>query len=92
VFTEDHLGIGQFGDVYSGVWSGNSGFKKSVAVKTLKKGCTVTERVGLLQEAAIMAQFRHPNLIALYGISEHYTNNQVSCMYCIPYHLLDGVR
>lgn len=36
-----------------------------VAVKTLKRSRNV---VKFFQEAAIMAQFNHPNVLALYGI------------------------
>ena len=39
-----------------------------VAVKLLKEGASETDRVKFLQEAAIMAQFKHPNVVALYGV------------------------
>lgn len=70
LLTEEQLGIGQFGDIYKGVWSGHSGFKQHVAVKMLRADATASDRLRLLQEVAIMAQFRHPNLVALYGISD----------------------
>ena len=38
---------------------------KEVAVKTLTDSANI---VKFLQEAAIMAQFRHPNVVALYGV------------------------
>jgi len=38
-----------------------------VAVKTLKEGCDDQERVKFLQEAAIMSQFRHFNVVTMYG-------------------------
>ena len=63
----DHLGSGQFGTVHKGVWSYPKGAKE-VAVKTLKKNATQTDRVKFLQEAAIMGQFRHPSVILLYGV------------------------
>ena len=78
ILPGEHLGVGKFGDVLRGVWRGSSGFKKDVAVKTLREGATDEDRLGLLQEAAIMAQFRHPNLTALYGVSVD-SSNQVSC-------------
>ena len=39
-----------------------------VAVKLLKEEATKMDKVKFLQEAAIMAQFRHPNIISLYGV------------------------
>ena len=58
-----------------------------VALKLLKEGASETEKVKFLQEAAIMAQFTHPNVVSLYGVvsktepvSMHeleYTNDQV---------------
>ena len=39
-----------------------------MALKTLKEGSSKEDKIKFLQEAAIMAQFRHPNVIALYGV------------------------
>ena len=39
-----------------------------MAVKTLKEGSGEEDRVKFLQEAAIMGQFRHPNVVTLYGV------------------------
>ena len=40
-----------------------------VAMKTLNKQVIHDmDKVKFLQEAAIMAQFRHPNIVTLYGI------------------------
>ena len=39
-----------------------------VALKSVKRGASMEERVKLLQEAAIMAQFRHPNVLQSYGV------------------------
>ena len=39
-----------------------------VAVKLLKERATQIDKVKFLQEAAIMAQFRHPNVVSLYGV------------------------
>ena len=38
-----------------------------VAVKTLKRGCE-EDKVKFLQEAAIMGQFKHPNVVTTYGV------------------------
>jgi len=37
-------------------------------VKMLKSGSDETDEVKFLQEAAIMGQFKHPNVIKLHGV------------------------
>ena len=59
-----HLGSGQFGTVDKGVWTSQRGTAE-VAVKTLTDSANT---VKFLQEAVIMAQFRHPNVVALRGV------------------------
>ena len=77
---EECLGSGQFGVVYRGLLTDTD---KMVAVKEvnetsefvneeLKKG------VKLLQEAATMGQFNHPNIIKIHGI---HTSSQPVCLY-----------
>ena len=51
----------------TGIWRGPHG-DYDVAIKTLNSTVDPSDRVKFLQEAAIMAQFRHPNVIRLYGI------------------------
>ena len=63
----EHLGSGQFGTVNKGVWQ-LPGSAIEVAIKTLNPGSDETEQVKFLQEAAIMGQFKHPNVIKLYGM------------------------
>ena len=60
------LGSGQFGTVYKGVLG--SGDEVEVAVKTLKEGSGEEDRVKFLQEAAIMGQFKHHNVVTMYGV------------------------
>ena len=62
-----HLGSGQFGTVSEGIWETESG-NVSVALKTLKEGSSKKDKVLFLQEAVIMAQFRHPNVVIMYGM------------------------
>ena len=50
-----------------GVWQ-HSESETEVAVKILKCGSTEDERVKFLQEAAIMGQFKHPNIIKIHGV------------------------
>ena len=37
-------------------------------MKTLKAGSEDMDKVKFLQEAANMAQFKHPNIVILYGV------------------------
>ena len=65
----DRSGSGQFGMVHKGEWmTSGTGGKLEVAVKTLKEGSNEEDKVKFLQEAAIMGQFFHPNVVKLYGI------------------------
>ncbi len=63
----DRLGSGQFGVVYKGVLEcgEGEGGKVEVAVKTLSGE---EDRVKFLQEAAIMGQFKHHNVVTMYGV------------------------
>ena len=62
------LGSGQFGLVYRGILRSSSGENVDVAVKTLKEGADEQDKVKFLQEAAIMGQFKHPNVVTMYGV------------------------
>ena len=61
------LGSGHFGEVNKGVWQSPHG-PVEVAVKTLKRGASEEDAIRFLQEAAIMGQFRHPNVVELLGV------------------------
>ena len=56
--------------VYKGVLECGEGEdgKVEVAVKTLKEGSAEEDRVKFLQEAAIMGQFKHYNVVTMYGV------------------------
>lgn len=77
-----HLGSGQFGSVKEGTWSTESCQVKA-ALKTLNQNTTKENKVKFLQEAAIMAQFRHPNVVLLYGIvsKEEPVSQQMHAVY-----------
>ena len=61
------LGQGQFGSVSKGVWRSPDG-NYEVAVKMLKPEASEEDQVKLLQEAAIMGQFAHKNVVKLHGV------------------------
>ena len=65
--TVSHIGSGQFGSVSKGVWQSHEG-PVEVAIKTLKAKSSEEERVKFLQEAAIMGQFHHPQIVKLHGV------------------------
>ena len=55
------------------VWSHSGGgsnqvVEEEVAVKSIENGTSEEERVKFLQEAAIMGQFNHPNIVRIMGI------------------------
>ena len=53
--------------VYKGMLQSADG-EVEVAVKTLKEGSEKEDRIKFLQEAAIMGQFKHPNVVTMYGV------------------------
>lgn len=57
-----YAGGGQYGDVYEGKWKR---YNKTVAVKTLKEDTMALK--DFLEEAAIMKEMKHPNLVQLLG-------------------------
>ena len=80
----EQLGSGQFGQVCKGLWK-FSGCTMEIAVKTLKPNTTEEDRVKFLQEAAIMGQFNHPNIVKLYGVvtvGEPVSDFQSACPCC----------
>ena len=64
---QGQIGSGHFATVCSGVWQ-RPGGEEEVAVKEFKSGAGEEDRVKFLQEAAIMSQFNHTNVVKLHGI------------------------
>ena len=61
--------------MYKGVWSHlntvtNQLMEDEVAVKTMENRSSEEDRIKFLQEAAIMGQFNHPNIVKILGITE----------------------
>ena len=63
----EKIGSGEFGDVAKGIWR-CAEYAVEIAVKTLSGEQSYENRVKLLQEAAITSQFKHPNVVKLYGL------------------------
>ena len=83
----EELGSGHFGSVQKGIWKTREG-PTEVAVKTLKAGLSERERVKFLQEAAIMGQFSHPNIVQLHGVVTVGEPVSVSqCLLCFKLHV-----
>ena len=59
------VGSGHFGNVEKGIWKDSTNKAVVVAVKSL---ASEENKVKFLQEAAIMGQFSHPNIVNLYGV------------------------
>lgn len=57
------LGGGQYGEVYEAIWKR---YGNTVAVKTLKEDTMALK--DFLEEAAIMKEMKHPNLVQLIGV------------------------
>ena len=62
------LGRGAFGTVHRGVWHHSEGDELEVAVKSMESEASEEDKIKLLQEAAIMGQFKHPNIVKIMGI------------------------
>ncbi len=71
------LGTGQFSTVQYSVWHYNND-KINVAVKELHDKSATRNKVKFLQEATIMGQFQHKNVLKLHGIVKD-KDDFVSC-------------
>ena len=65
--TIRELGYGEFGLVSLATWTDDD-VTHEVAIKTLNSQASETDRIRFFQEAAIMGQFLHENVIRLYGM------------------------
>ena len=70
ITTGDKLGEGQFGEVYRAFWRSPKLGPTDVAVKLVREGVPVEEKLklALLQESVIVGQFKHRHVVQLYGI------------------------
>eukprot|EP00731_Ephydatia_muelleri_P018659 Em0011g699a len=75
---------GQFSAVSKAVWK-NGEHRYQVAIKSATVQTQVKEHTLMLQEAAIMGQFIHPNIVSIYGV----VNERHSAMLVIE-HMQQG--
>lgn len=64
----EEIGSGEFAFVNRALWLERTGANLTVAVKSLHSPASEEERLKFLQEAAIMGQFIHPNVVRLIGV------------------------
>ena len=62
------MGSGEFGIVSRGKWLGVVCGPVEVAIKTLRPAANEDSKVRFLQEAAVIGQFKHPNIVKLHGV------------------------
>ncbi|KAI5745459.1 hypothetical protein M8J76_011270 [Diaphorina citri] len=60
------LGSGAFGEVFEGTAKNLEETK--VAIKTLRKGATLQEKMEFLKEALLMSNFKHEHILRLIGV------------------------
>ena len=76
------IGQGEFGVVYKAELNSSQG-SMEVAVKEVKKNSSEEERVKLLQEAAILGQFKHKHITSLLGVVTADQPVSYSIFYCV---------
>ena len=62
------MGSGEFGVVSRGRWLAGVRGSVEVAIKTLRPAANEDTQVKFLQEAAVIGQFKHPNIVKLHGV------------------------
>lgn len=83
------IGEGHFASVFLGSWFSGKGRLTQVAVKQLKPTASAEWRVKFLQEAAIMGQFHHQNIVKMFGVvqvdgeEDNCVSGEWTCGMCI---------
>ncbi|RUS74549.1 hypothetical protein EGW08_017697 [Elysia chlorotica] len=87
IAMKHRLGGGQYGDVYEAVWKRHN---KTVAVKTLKEDTMALK--DFIEEAAIMKEMKHPNLVQLLGVCTREPPFYIVTEFMAQGNLLDYLR
>ncbi|XP_064618269.1 tyrosine-protein kinase receptor TYRO3-like [Liolophura sinensis] len=71
--TLGQIGKGAFGTVYQGRYrpDNNPLHAQYVAIKNIKESCTYPEIKAFMEEAIVMAGFRHANVLTMIGVCVH---------------------
>ncbi|XP_067942710.1 tyrosine-protein kinase Fer-like isoform X2 [Watersipora subatra] len=64
ISLEDKIGVGNFGEVYKGIYKGNV-----VAVKTCKEELQEDQKKKFIGEGRILRRYDHPNIVKFVGIA-----------------------
>ncbi|XP_048773677.1 tyrosine-protein kinase ABL1-like isoform X2 [Ostrea edulis] len=87
IAMKHRLGGGQYGDVYEAIWKR---YNKTVAVKTLKEDTMALK--DFLEEACIMKEMKHPNLVQLLGVCTREPPFYIVTEFMAQGNLLDFLR
>ncbi|XP_062608780.1 tyrosine-protein kinase Abl-like [Saccostrea cucullata] len=87
IAMKHRLGGGQYGDVYEAIWKR---YNKTVAVKTLKEDTMALK--DFLEEACIMKEMKHPNLVQLLGVCTREPPFYIVTEFMAQGNLLDYLR
>ncbi|KAK6195476.1 hypothetical protein SNE40_000901 [Patella caerulea] len=87
IAMKHRLGGGQYGDVYEAIWKR---YNKTVAVKTLKEDTMALK--DFLEEACIMKEIKHPNLVQLLGVCTREPPFYIITEFMAQGNLLDFLR
>eukprot|EP00049_Salpingoeca_infusionum_P016498 m.338150 g.338150 ORF g.338150 m.338150 type:complete len:1920 (-) comp16084_c0_seq5:3106-8865(-) len=92
ISTLDRLGKGNFGEVMKGLVKEPGRVEMIVAIKTLHRDTGVEGQIEMMQEAALMAQFEHPNIVGLVGVVTRSTPVLAVLEYCENGSLIDFLQ
>ncbi|KAL3311153.1 hypothetical protein Ciccas_010269, partial [Cichlidogyrus casuarinus] len=87
IIMKHKLGSGQYGVVYEALWTKHN---VTVAVKTVKEEVTVREE--FLEEARLMKNLKHPNLVQLLGLCTREPPYYIITEFMCNGNLLDYLR
>ncbi|RWS26041.1 tyrosine-protein kinase Abl-like protein [Leptotrombidium deliense] len=87
IVMKHKLGGGQYGDVYEALWKR---YNLTVAVKTLKEDTMALN--DFLEEACIMKEMKHPNLVQLLGVCTREPPFYIITEFMTKGNLLDFLR
>ena len=70
VQLKEVLDSGQFGEVMSGTWTTPDGARRDIAAKTIKGTVSVEDKASFIEEATMMSQLVHANVLGVLAVTE----------------------